>query len=117
MEEIRAMTLLVPDPSEAAKALARVFDWEVEADFGSFTSVLQGDGIPIWMNVPYGEPATSGLVLHIATEDVDRSFARAVCGAESRRDPQDMDYGERSAYVVLEELPGITFDFSRPLGG
>jgi hypothetical protein len=50
-------------------------------------------------------------------EDVDAAHAHALAhGADSVREPTDMDFGERSACVRVAALPGVTIDFSRPLG-
>lgn len=117
MSTIRAITLIVADPSRSAAALQRVLGWEVEADFEAFASVTPPTGPPIWLNAPQdGQPVASGLVLHIATGDVDRSFDDAVSrGAGVPRTPQDMDFGERSASVTVDDVQGVTFDFSAPL--
>lgn len=114
----RAITLFVTDPSAAARQVAAAFGWEVESDFGTFASIATGDdALPIWLNAP-GSPGeeSSQVVIHVAAEDVDAAFESAVAaGGKSAREPQDMDYGERSAYIELEALPGITFDLSKPL--
>lgn len=117
MSTIRAITLIVADPSLGAAALHRILGWEVEADFGAFASVTPPTGLPLWLNAPQdGQDVASGLVLHIATGDVDRSFQDAVSrGAGVSRTPQDMDFGERSASILVADVPGVTFDFSAPL--
>ena len=56
-------------------------------------------------------------MLHVEAEDVDAAFQQAVArGADVLRDPTDMDFGERSACVSTAATPGLTIDFSRPLG-
>lgn len=114
---IRAVTLIMDDPSRAVRALSDIFGWTIESDFGRFASVLPPSGIPVWINAP-SEPgaATAHLVVHLATDDVDADAAAAVDrGARILRGPVDMEYGERSAVVEVEGVPGVTFDFSRPI--
>ncbi|ATG53878.1 hypothetical protein CFK41_03100 [Brachybacterium ginsengisoli] len=117
MSGIRALTLLVEDPSAAAAALRDAAGWEIEADFGSFASLVAPGSVPLWLNAPAdGEATSQGIVLHMICEDVDTAFEHAVAhGAEAVREPQDMDFGERSACVRVAALPGVTVDFSRPL--
>ncbi|MFC7373741.1 MULTISPECIES: VOC family protein [unclassified Brachybacterium] len=117
MPAIRALTALLPDPSRAARSLSTVFGWSVESDFGTFAALQLPGDVPLWINAPAdGEPATGNLVLHLTADDVDESFREAVaCGARAVRQPQDMDYGERSASVTVDDAPGLVFDFSRPL--
>lgn len=114
---LRAITLTIANPSQGATAINRTLGWEIEEDFGAFASLKPPTGPPLWLNVPHdGEALTSGLILHIATDDVDRSFDNATSqGASKVRQPQNMDYGERSASVAIDEVPGVTFDFSTPL--
>ncbi|MBK0330292.1 GNAT family N-acetyltransferase [Brachybacterium sp. MASK1Z-5] len=116
-DDIRALTLIVTDPSAAAAALHSILDWEIEADFGTFASLTPATGIPLWLNAPAdGEATSSGIVLHLTADDVDRAFTAAVDrGARAVRAPQDMDFGERSASVALTALPGVTLDFSHPI--
>ena len=117
MNGIRALTLVLEDPSAAAIALRDVAGWNIEADYGSFASLTAPGSAPLWLNAPASteEPAR-GIVLHMVCEDVDAAHARAVeRGAESVREPMDMDFGERSACVSVAALPGVTIDFSLPL--
>lgn len=118
MNGIRALTLIVEDPSAAATALCEAAGWSIEANFGSFASLTAPGSVPLWLNAPAeGEGTSRGIVLHMVCEDVDAAHARAVeRGAESVREPTDMDFGERSACVRVAALPGVTIDFSRPLG-
>lgn len=117
MSGIRALTLVVEDPSAAAAALRDAAGWEVEADYGSFASLIAAGSIPLWLNAPAdGEATSQGIVLHMSYQDVDAAFAHALAhGAEAVREPQDMDFGERSACVRVAAAPGVTVDFSRPL--
>ena len=118
MNGIRALTLVLEDPSAAAIALRDVAGWNIEADYGSFASLTAPGSAPLWLNVPASteEPAR-GIVLHMVCEDVDAAHAHALAhGADSVREPTDMDFGERSACVRVAALPGVTIDFSRPLG-
>lgn len=117
MTAIRALTLILDDPSAAAAQLHEIFEWEVDADFGAFASLELPDSIPLWINQPSGDsPTTRGLVIHVSTDDVDASFRTAVeRGATVVREPADMDFGERSAHIAVSSAPGVTFDFSRPL--
>lgn len=114
---IRAVTLIIDDPSRAVRSLSEVFGWKIESDFGSFASVQPPTGIPVWINAPAEPGATTDhLVVHLATDDVDADAAAAVSrGAKIIREPEDMDYGERSAVVEVDGVPGVTFDLSRPL--
>jgi GNAT superfamily N-acetyltransferase len=116
-DRIRALTVIATDPSAAAAALHATLDWEIEADLGTFASLTPPSGIPLWLNAPAdGEAASSGVVLHLAADDVDAAHASAIRrGARSMRTPQDMDFGERSAWVRLPELPGVILDFSHPI--
>ena len=118
MNGIRALTLIVEDPSAAATALCEAAGWSIEANFGSFASLTAPGSAPLWLNAPAStEEPTRGIVLHMTCEDVDAAHARAVeRGAESVREPTDMDFGERSACVRVTALPGVTIDFSLPLG-
>jgi predicted enzyme related to lactoylglutathione lyase len=118
MPAVRALTLLLEDPSTAAAALCDVLGWTLEADYGSFASLTAPGSIPLWINVPAeGQSPTSGVLVHIAADDVDAAFAQAIArGAESLREPTDMDFGERSASVRIAAAPGVTIDFSRPSG-
>ncbi len=118
MTGIRALTLIVEDPSAAATALREVAGWSVEADFGSFASLTAPGSVPLWLNAPAeGEGTSRGTVLHMVCEDVDAAHAHALAhGADSVREPTDMDFGERSACVRVTALPGVTIDFSHPLG-
>lgn len=118
MSGIRAVTVILEDPSVAAQALGRTFGWTVDSDFGTFASLALPQGIPLWINAPAeGEAPTANLVVHLSADDVDAAFAEAVsAGAVAVREPQDMDFGERSACVSVEGVPGLLFDFSRPLG-
>lgn len=118
MAGIRALTLIVEDPSAVATALREVAGWSIEADFGSFASLTAPGSVPLWLNAPAeGEGASRGIVLHMACRDVDAAHAHALDhGADSVREPTDMDFGERSACVRVAALPGVTIDFSRPLG-
>lgn len=115
----RALTLFVTDPSAAVRAVSDAFGWNVDSDFGTFASLTTGEsGLPLWFNAPEAPGGESrNLVIHVAVDDVDAAFNAAVAsGGTSTREPQDMDYGERSAYIILDELPDITFDLSKPLG-
>lgn len=116
-DRIRALTLLVADPSAAAAALHAILDWEIESDVGAFASLTPPSGLPLWLNVPAdGEATSSGIVLHLAADDVDAAHASAVRrGARSVRPPQDMDFGERSAWISVPALPGVILDLSRPI--
>lgn len=116
-DRIRALTLIVTDPSTAAATLHSILDWEIEADVGAFASLTPPTGIPLWLNAPAdGESTSSGIVLHLAADDVDAAFTAAVDrGARAVRAPQDMDFGERSASVALAALPGVTLEFSHPI--
>ena len=118
MSAIRAVTVILEDPSAAAQALHRTFGWTVDSDFGTFASLALPTGIPLWINAPApGESVTGHLVLHLSADDVDAAFGQAVeRGAVAVREPQDMDFGERSACVVVDAAPGMVFDFSRPIG-
>ncbi|MFC7625368.1 VOC family protein [Microlunatus sp. GCM10028923] len=114
---IRAVTLINDDPSRAVRALSEVFGWTIESDFGRFASVLPPSGIPVWINAP-AEPGatTSHLVVHLATDDVDADAAAAAGrGARIVRGPSDIEYGERSAVLEVDGVPGVKFDFSHPL--
>ncbi|GAA1483573.1 VOC family protein [Brachybacterium fresconis] len=117
MTGIRALTLVLEDPSAAAIALRDVAGWSIEADFGSFASLTAPRSIPLWLNAPSdGEEPSRGVVVHMVCEDVDAAFDQAVSrGAAAVREPTDMDFGERSACVRIAAAPGITIDFSRPL--
>jgi predicted enzyme related to lactoylglutathione lyase len=115
--EIRAITLVLENPSLAAASLRDVFGWTVDSDFGAFASLALPGGIPLWINAPASDGAvTRNVVIHLAAGDVDAAFEEAVGrGAQTLRVPTDMDYGERSAWVTTELTPGIIFDFSHPL--
>lgn len=117
MSAIRAVTVILEDPSAAAQALHRTFGWIIDSDFGTFAALTLPQGIPLWINAPAdGEGCTANLVLHLAADDVDAAFAKAVSrGAVAVREPQDMDFGERSACVRVEGAPGLLFDYSQPL--
>lgn len=117
MPHVRALTLVLEDPSAAAQSLSRILDWHIEQDHGRFASLTSENSIPLWINVPAEGQATScGLILHIEADDVDVAFQQAVeRGAEPVREPTDMDFGERSACVTTSATPGVTIDFSRPL--
>ena len=117
MSSIRALTLFLDDVSTAAESIASVLNWEVTSDFGTFASIEPQTGMPLWLNVPDDNEATSsGILVHLIAEDVDEAFELAILrGAVPVRPPADMDYGERSAWVRIEGVPGITFDFSKPL--
>ncbi|WP_114853487.1 glyoxalase/bleomycin resistance/extradiol dioxygenase family protein [Brachybacterium sp. YJGR34] len=119
MTSIRALTLILEEPSRAAAALRDALGWSIEADFGSFAALTAPSGIPLWLNAPDpGGETARGVVLHVTSEDVDADFSRALeRGAEAVREPADMDFGERSAVVRLAAVPGVTIDFSHPLGG
>ena len=118
MTGIRALTLVLENPSAAAIALRDVAGWEIEADYGSFASLTAPGSIPLWLNAPAeGEETSRGVVVHMVCEDVDAAFARALeHGAEALREPTDMDFGERSAGVAVAAAPGVRIDFSRPIG-
>jgi predicted enzyme related to lactoylglutathione lyase len=118
MTGIRALTLILDDPSAAAHALRDAAGWSIEADHGSFASLVAPDSVPLWVNAPAdGEETSRGVVLHLRCEDVDAAYAHALAhGAEPVREPTDMDFGERSACVRVPAAPGVTIDFSRPLG-
>lgn len=118
MTRIRALTLILDDPSAAAAALRDVLGWTIEADFGNFASLTRDGSIPLWLNAPEeGQGTSRGVVLHVEADDVDAAFQQAVArGAEVLREPTDMDFGERSACVSTAATPGLTIDFSRPLG-
>ncbi|WP_193106908.1 glyoxalase/bleomycin resistance/extradiol dioxygenase family protein [Brachybacterium sp. FME24] len=118
MTGIRALTLVLEDPSVAAAEFHDVLGWTVEADYGSFASVTSPDSIPLWINAPAdGQATTRGVVVHVTCDDVDAAFAHAVtAGARVVREPTDMDFGERSACVAIAAAAGVTIDFSRPLG-
>ncbi|GAA1724126.1 VOC family protein [Brachybacterium phenoliresistens] len=117
MTSIRALTIALEAPSAAAQALQRIFGWEIESDYGAFAALRLPAGIPLWINRPAaGEPTTQGLVIHLASDDVDADFAAATGrGAREVRPPTDMDFGERSACVRVDEVSGVTIDLSRPL--
>ncbi|MGP9538448.1 VOC family protein [Brachybacterium sp. AOP43-C2-M15] len=118
MTGIRALTLVLEDPSAAATALRDAAGWSIEADYGSFASLTAPGSVPLWLNAPAeGEEPSRGIVLHMVCEDVDAAFEHAVShGAEAVREPTDMDFGERSAWVRVAAAAGVTIDFSRPLG-
>ena len=118
MSGIRALTLLLENPSAVATALRDVLDWQIEADFGSFASLTAPGSIPLWINAPGdGEELSRGIVVHLDCTDVDAAFEQALSrGAVAVREPTDMDFGERSACVRIAAVPGVTIDFSRPLG-
>lgn len=118
MPSVRALTLVLDDPSAAAESLSRILGWSVESDQGTFASLTSGNSIPLWINAPAeGQQTSCGLILHIEADDVDVAFQQAVeRGAEALREPTDMDFGERSACVTCSAIPGVTIDFSRPLG-
>ncbi|MGP5266748.1 VOC family protein [Brachybacterium alimentarium] len=118
MTGIRALTLVLDDPSAAATALRDAAGWTLDADYGSFASLTAPNSIPLWLNAPAdGERTAQGIVLHMECTDVDAAFEHAVSrGAIAVREPTDMDFGERSACVRLDAAPGVTIDFSRPLG-
>lgn len=118
MTGIRALTLILEEPSAAAAALRDALGWSIESDFGSFASLTSPGSIPLWINAPAsGEETSRGVVIHLACENVDEAFHQAIeHGAEPVREPTDMDFGERSACVALTAAPGVTIDFSRPLG-
>lgn len=117
MTRIRALTLILEDPSAAARSLSEILGWTVEADFGTFASLTRDGSIPLWLNAPEdGQKTSRGVVLHVEADDVDAAFQQAVArGAEVLREPTDMDFGERSACVGTAATPGVTIDFSRPL--
>ncbi len=117
MTSIRALTLVLETPSAAAQALQQIFGWEIESDHGAFAALRLPDGIPLWINRPgAGEPTSQGLVIHLSSADVDADFAAATRhGAREVRPPTDMDFGERSACVRVDQISGVTFDLSRPL--
>lgn len=116
MSTIRAITLITANPSRGSSALNTVLGWKIDADFGTFASVTPPASPPVWLNAPNGDEVTSsGLILHVSTSDVDASFNEAISrGANTVRGPSDMDYGERSAMISINELPGVIFDFSLP---
>lgn len=118
MTGIRALTLILENPSTAATALRDVLGWQIEADFGSFASLTTQDSIPLWINAPAEDGETTrGVVIHVMADDVDAACEQAVAhGATVLREPTDMDFGERSASVTTAATPGLTIDFSRPLG-
>ena len=101
----------------AAHALHRTFGWTIDSDFGTFASLALPQGIPLWINAPAdGESITGNLVVLLSADDVDTAFAESVSrGAVAVREPQDMDFGERSACVRVEGAPGLLFDVSQPL--
>lgn len=117
MTEIRAITLVLDNPSLVAASLRDIFGWTLESDFGAFASLLLPGGIPLWINEPGpGRATTSNVVIHLTADDVDAAFHDAMTrGARALREPTDMDYGERSAWVTSDQAPEIVFDFSRPL--
>ncbi|GAB2620806.1 VOC family protein [Pseudactinotalea suaedae] len=117
MSEIRAITLVLENPSRAAGALRDIFGWDVDSDYGAFASVALPSGIPLWINAPAADGSvTDNVTIHLSAADVDKAFDDAVArGAQALREPTDMDYGERSAWVTSELTPGVVFDFSRPL--
>ncbi|MGO2537202.1 MAG: VOC family protein [Brachybacterium tyrofermentans] len=118
MTGIRALTLILEEPSTVAIAPRDALGWTIEADYGSFASLTAPGSIPLWINAPApGEDTSRGIVIHLHCDDVDEAFQQAVQrGALTVREPIDMDFGERSACVRIAAAPGITIDFSRPLG-
>jgi len=117
MPRVRALTLVLEDPSAAAQSLSRILGWAIDQDRGSFASLVSENSVPLWINAPAeGQDISCNLILHIEADDVDVAFQRAVDdGAEPVREPTDMDFGERSACVTTAATPGMTIDFSRPL--
>ena len=118
MAGIRAITVILDEPSAAARSLHDIFGWVVDGDFGTFASLALPTGIPLWINAPApGEATASGVVIHLHVDDVDAAFRGAVeRGALVQREPADQDYGDRSAWVTSAATPGVVFDLSRPSG-
>lgn len=79
MSEIRAITVVLEDPSRAAASLRAIFGWTVDSDFAAFASLALPGGIPLWINAPGSEQAvTSNVVIHLTADDVDAAFRDAV---------------------------------------
>ncbi|GAA1314382.1 MAG: VOC family protein [Brachybacterium tyrofermentans] len=118
MTGIRALTLVLDEPSSIASALRDALGWTIESDVGSFASLTAPGSIPLWINAPApGDETSRGVVIHMHCDDVDEAFQQAIeRGALAVREPVDMDFGERSACVQIPAAPGVTIDFSRPLG-
>lgn len=115
MAGIKAVTLIVAEPSVTAGRLADAFGWEVSQDYGNFAEVKAGDGMVLWLNVP-GEPAADlqqGVVVHCWVDDVIAAAARArEAGASILREPTVMDYGMESAWAQVDGGPIV--DLTRP---
>lgn len=113
---IRAVTVIVDEPSAVAGRLAAAFGWEVTQDFGAFAEVRDGDSTIVWLNIP-SEPTTEvqqGVILHSWVEDVAGAAETArEAGAEILREPTTMDYGMVSAWARVAGGPIV--DLTRPV--
>src|SRR5690625_5847916 len=91
MPRVRAITLVLEDPSAAAMSLSRILGWTIDQDRGTFASLTSENSVPLWINAPTeGQDTSCNLILHIEADDVDVAFQRAVDnGAEPVREPTE----------------------------
>ena len=106
---IRAISLIVAEPSQVADRLAGAFGWTVSQDYGAFAEVTTGS-LLLWLNEP-SEPTTEvqqGVIVHEFVDDVSAAAERArSAGAAILREPTVMDFGLESAWARVDGGPII----------
>ena len=114
---IRAISLIVAEPSVVAARLAAAFGWTVSQDYGAFAEVTTGS-VLLWLNEP-SEPTTElqqGVIVHEYVDDVRVAAERArAAGATILREPRVMDFGLESAWARVDDGPVV--DLTRDVTG